>query len=532
MRELEQKAVEAGTALDDLMEAAGLAVAQEVWLSLGVVAARRVLVLVGPGNNGGDGLVAARHLAEWEADVAVYMLKARDDEKVALVRERNAAIFVAAHDEGYVTLQEALDGAEVIIDALLGIGHTRPIEGDLAEVLRRLHESRKRPRPPQIIAVDVPTGVDASTGHADPLAVVADMTVTFGLAKVGLHMPPGSENAGHVQVIDLGLPKSAVEEVPFELLTSSWVRGRLPERPASGNKGTFGRVMAIAGSANYPGAARLATEAAYRVGAGLVTLACPDSLRAIVAPSTPEVTYLPLGGAPAVTPEAARIIADALEGYDVLLLGPGLSQADGVKDAIVEVLTRVPQSVRACVIDADGLNALAKWDGWSGELKAPLILTPHPGEMSRLTRRAISEIQDDRLSSALAAAAEWRQMVVLKGAHTIVAAPDGRAVISPHATALLATAGTGDVLTGAIAGLVAQRMTPFDAAACAVFLHGLAAEEVGEGIGDRGLLASDLLASLPRAIRIVREGKATTAAPQAFGGLQSLGNLTEMLGPQ
>jgi NAD(P)H-hydrate epimerase len=290
--------------------------------------------------------------------------------------------------------------------------------------------------------------------------------------------------------------------------------------------------MALAGSASYPGAARLATEAAYRVGAGLVTLACPDSLRAIVAPSTPEVTYVPLGSVPAVTPEGARAVVAALDGYDVLLIGPGLSQADGVKEAIVEVLTRVPRNVRACVIDADGLNALAKWDHWASEVTVPLILTPHPGEMSRLTRRTIAEIQDDRLNSALAAAAEWRQIVVLKGAHTIVAAPDGRALISPHATALLATAGTGDVLTGAIAGLLAQGMPPFDAAASAVFIHGTAAEDVSEAIGDRGLLASDLLASLPRAIRVIREGKAANAGPSALGGLQNLGNLAEMLGHQ
>jgi NAD(P)H-hydrate epimerase len=528
MRALEQKAVEAGTPLDALMEAAGLAVAQEVWLSLGVVAGRRVLVLVGPGNNGGDGLVAARHLAEWEADVAVYMLAPRDDEKLAALRESNVPIFLAAEDGRYETLEEALDGAEVIIDALLGIGRARPIEGMLAEILTRLRASSGRSRPPRIVAVDVPTGVDANTGRVDPLAVSADMTITFGLAKVGLYTVPGSEHAGSVQVIDIGIPKDAADGVAVELLTAGWVRDRLPTRPAASNKGTFGRVMAVAGSANYPGAARLATEGAYRVAAGLVTLACPDAVRAAVAPARPEVTYLPLGDVPAITPSMTQTIVDALGGYDVLLLGPGISQAPGVMDAVIDVLTHIPATVRGCVVDADGLNALAKVEGWPEMVRAGLVLTPHPGEMARLLGSDVDAVQGDRLGTALAAAARWNQTVVLKGAHTVVASTDGRAAISPHATPLLATAGTGDVLAGAIAGLIAQGMAAFDAAACGVYIHGIAAEEAGEPYGDRGLIAGDLLPALPRAIRVVREGK-QAHAPSPFAGLQNLGGLAEML---
>jgi len=530
MRALEQRAVDGGTSLDELMEAAGLAVAQEVWLSLGVVAGRRVLVLAGPGNNGGDGVVAARHLAEWEADVAVYLLRARADERVRALRERGVPIFVAEEDAGFATLREALDGAEVVIDALLGIGQTRPIEGTLAGVLRHVRQARERARPPRVIAVDVPTGVDADTGRADPLAITADMTVTLGLAKVGLYQLPGAEHAGSVQVIDIGLPQDAADSGSVELLGTTWVRDHLPSRPASSNKGTFGRVMAVAGSARYPGAARLATEAAYRVGAGLVTLACGDATRAIVAASAPEVTYAPLGGVASISPAAVDTIADALDGYDVLLLGPGISQDDGVREAVADLLTRLPESVRACVIDADGLNALATWDGWYERVGRAVVLTPHPGEMSRLLGRDVPSIQDDRLGAALSAATDWNQVVVLKGAHTIVAAPAGRAAISPHATSLLATAGTGDVLAGAIAGFIAQGMAPFEAAACGVFVHGLAAEEVGDGLGDRGLVARDLLPALPRAIRTVREGR-LRGGPSLAAGLQQLGGLAEMLQP-
>jgi NAD(P)H-hydrate epimerase len=336
-----------------------------------------------------------------------------------------------------------------------------------------------------------------------------------------------------VQVIDIGLPRDAAPNTAIDLLDAAWVRERLPARPADANKGTFGRVLAVAGSADYPGAARLATEAAYRVGAGLVTLACPDALRAIVAPSTPEVTYLPLGDEPSLTPEAAHTIIAATEAYDVLFIGPGISQRDGVDKAVFDVIRGMHADNKPIVVDADALNALAKSDSWHKQMHAALVLTPHPGEMARLTGTSVEDVQRDRLRAARDAAAQWKQIVVLKGAHTIIAAPDGRTALSPHASPLLATAGTGDVLTGAIAGLIAQGMAPFDAAACAVYLHGAVAEDAGEDFGDRGMLASDLLPALPRAIRTVREGKMARGGlfPGELQNLGGLGGLTDMLPP-
>jgi NAD(P)H-hydrate epimerase len=345
-------------------------------------------------------------------------------------------------------------------------------------------------------------------------------------------MLPGSEHAGKTQVIDIGIPPTAGAGLAVDLLSAAWVRDRLPARPVSANKGAFGRVLAVAGSANYPGAARLSAEASYRVGAGLVTLACPDAVRSCVAPATPEITYLPLGESLALHPERLAAILGALANCDTLLIGPGLSQLEGVAQTVRDILTAVPANLSASVADADALNALANWDGWHEQVTSALVLTPHPGEMSRLTGRAVAEIQDDRLAVALDAAARWNQVVVLKGAHTIVAAPDGRAAISPHANALLATAGTGDVLAGAIAGLIAQSMDPFEAAACAVYLHGSAAEEAAESIGDRGLLASDLLPALPRAIRTAREGKPLRSAPSFPASVPGLGSLAGLLDPQ
>jgi hydroxyethylthiazole kinase-like uncharacterized protein yjeF len=532
MLALERAAVTAGATVEQLMERAGLAVAQEVWLSLGVVEGRRILVLVGPGNNGGDGLVAAAHLAEWGADVAVYMLLERSgDTHLDRISVHGVPTFVATEDSGYESLQEALDGAELLIDALLGTGRSRPIEGSLADVLRRVDGAAQRPTPPKIISVDLPTGVDADSGRADALAVTADMTVTFGFAKVGLYTLPGSECAGQVQVVDIGLPKDAAAALPIDLLNTAWLRERLPKRPKSANKGTFGRVLVVAGSTNYVGAARLAAEACYRTGAGLVTIACPANVQSMITPAIAEVTWLPLADDDGVLSRRAieQIIAE-IAAFDVLLIGPGLGQRKGLRDVILGLLAALPANVRACVIDADALNTLASAPRWQDRLTTSAILTPHPGEMARLLGTTVAEVQDDRLNVATKASAAWRQIVVLKGAHTVIAAPDGRAAISPYANPLLATAGTGDVLAGAIAGLLAQGMEPFEAAATGVYLHGLAADDLGDDLGDRGMLASELLSALPRAIRTVLHGKPSRGGAMPFAGLGDLSALAGLGG--
>ncbi len=532
MRDLEQRAVDAGTPLDELMEQAGLAVAQEVWLTLGTVAERRIVILVGPGKNGGDGLVAARYLAEWEADVIVCLLAPRPetDANYARVRELGVQLAVASEDAGVAALTRALEGAEIVIDAVLGIGRSRPIEGDMAEVLRRLREAQRGERPPKVLAVDMPTGVDADSGRVDDLAVRADMTVTFGLANVGLYMLPGAEQAGHVQVIDIGLSKDAERALPIDLLDTSWMRERLPARPLSGNKGTFGRVLVVGGSVQYVGAPRLAAEACYRAGAGLVTIACPASVQQMIAATIAEATWLPLAeDAGLVAEAAAEQIIGRLGSFEVLLIGPGLGQSAAVQSVVAKVLAAATEHHRGCVVDADALNALAAM-GDAGpsqaSVRARCVLTPHPGEMARLLGTTVAEVQDDRLAIAVRAAAAWKQTVVLKGAHTIVAAPDGRAAISPHANPLLASAGTGDVLAGTIAGLLAQGMEPFEAAACGVYLHGVAAEELSADFGDRGLLASDLPAAIARAARIVLRGRRPSKT-----GTPGLADLEAMLGP-
>jgi len=502
MKALEEAAAQAGRLPETLMEDAGLGVAQEVWITLGAVPERKVVVLVGPGNNGGDGLVAARHLHDWGAHVTVLLLAKRpsDDTNLQLVIELGIPVREAGESV------DALDSAEVIVDAVLGTGRARPLEGVFVGVLDRVSQLRTSSAlAPKVIAVDLPTGVDCDTGAVDLHALRADVTVALGVSKVGLHTLPGADHAGTIEVIDIGLPKGAVDALPVELLNPRWVRERLPARPAIGNKGTFGRVLVVAGSQLYTGAARLTSLAALRAGAGLVTLACPASVQALVAPDASEVTYLPLPETNgSVAAEAAIDVARVLPQYDALVLGPGLGQGPAQESFVRQLLCSLDEGAPPVVIDAGGLNNLAKLPRWWERVNAECVLTPHPGEFSRLTGKSIADIQSDRLALARAAAKEWKQTVVLKGAYSVIAAPDGAAAVNPYANPALATAGTGDVLAGVIGGLLAQKVAAFNAACCGAYVHAAAAEGLRAESGDAGLLAGDLLPELPRTVKELR----------------------------
>jgi len=495
---------ECGVPVEQLMENAGLAVAQEAWLMLGELADRKITVLAGPGNNGGDGLVAARHLKDWGADVTVVLLKPRGehDANLRALVEREVPIIVLEDD--VAKLDEALSGAELIIDSLLGTGHARPIEGPLAGVLDKLREARSRRLPPRLLAVDLPTGLDADTGAVDPHTVAADQTVTLGWSKVGLHTLPGSQCAGRVEVVDIGIGPEHGASIQTELLTAAWARSALPQRPPGAHKGTFGSALIVAGSPQYVGAGALSCAGALRVGPGIVTLACARSIYPMLASKLTETTFEPLDDKDGLlSAEEAYAVRRALErGYEALLVGPGLGQG-GYVVAFVRALlpTLTADDVRAVVLDADGLNNIAKVDRWWEMLDVPAVITPHPGELSRLAGVDTAEIQRDRLAAARNCASHWGLTVVLKGANTIVAAPDGRARLSPFANPGLASGGTGDVLAGAIVGLVAQGVEPFEAASLGVYLHGFAGELVRRELGEAGMLAGDVAAALPRAIK-------------------------------
>jgi len=508
---------ESGVPVPQLMEKAGLVVAQEAWLALGEIAERRLLVLCGPGNNGGDGLVAARHLKEWAADVIVFLLKPRpdDDPNHAALVERKIPIITAGEDGWEKSLADALGGAELVIDALLGTGRARTVDGDLATVLAQLKDARERRLPPRLLAVDLPSGLDADTGAVDPLAVAADATIALGFAKVGLHVLPGARFAGEVEVVDIGVPAELASSVQTELITRRWAQDHLPERPDDAHKGTFGSALIVAGSPRYTGAAYLACMGAMRAGAGLVTLACASAIHPILAARLSETTFEPLEGTDGeLSAQDVHSVLRALSArdYECLLVGPGLSQSGYVQAFVHALLPKLSddqqegseRSLRAAVIDADGLNNLARIDGWPALINVPVVLTPHPGEMSRLTGLSVAEVQADRLGTARKCAAEWGTHVLLKGAPSVVAAPDGRAAVSPFTNPVLATGGSGDVLSGTIAGFIAQGVDPFDAACLGLYVGGLAGQRLRDEMGSAGVIAGDLLPLIPLAMRDLR----------------------------
>ena len=505
-RQTDKACIEQGTPVRVLMENAGKRVAEETQAYLKKLAGQRILCLTGAGNNGGDGLVAARYLREWGTEVSVYLCSKRpeDDENLKLVMEHNIPCIEAAQDADFKQLDYLLASATCVIDALLGTGKMRPLEGVFKQTLEKVNKEKEK-RGIAVIAVDLPSGMDADSGAIDPACPYADITVTLGFPKPGLYSFPGAERAGKIRIVDIGIPESLVESITTELLTSDLAKKMLPKRPSNANKGSFGKVLVSAGSINYIGAAYLACASAQRVGAGLVTLATTGSLQPIIATKLTEATYLllPETQPGAVSVEAADIIASQAKQYDVFLAGCGLGQNPATVEYISSLIRE--KEMPLPVLDADALNILPKIPDWWQWLTDDAILTPHPGEMSRLCGAPIDEIQADRLDITRRFAAEWHQTIVLKGAYTVIATTDGRCAISPFANPGLATAGTGDVLAGAIAGLLAQGLEPFEAACLGVYLHGEAGEMIRNMLGDAGMIASDLLQALPVVIKQLKD---------------------------
>jgi len=503
MKQAEEECIKSGISIATLMENAGKQVAIEVRRILGEAFNKNIIVLVGPGNNGGDGLVAARYLAGWEAKVHLFLLGERPDSDSNLKLVNQSRIIVYKNlDE----LGNLLQTADIVIDALFGTGNNRPIEGIYREALHKVAEAKKLYAGFKVVAVDLPSGMDADTGYCDPACLTADYTITLGFPKVGLYNSPGSAKAGTIIVADIGIPDYMVRDVKLELITKEWARDALPERPVNANKGTFGKVLVVAGSVNYTGAAYLACSGAMRAGTGLVTLAIPSSLHPILAGKLTEATFLPLSESSrgVVSSEAPFTILADLSNYNTLLIGCGLGQQEATASLIHAILFG-DRPLMPLIIDADALNLLAKTGDWGQRLVVDAILTPHPGEMSRLTEIPAEDIQRDRVNVTMRFAQKWRKTLVLKGAYTVIASADGRCRISPFANPGLASAGTGDVLAGVIAGLAAQGLDNFDATCLGVWLHAQAGEVVKSDMGDAGMLAGDLLPEIPKVIKKLKE---------------------------
>ena len=500
MRELEARAErEYGLTSHILMENAGKSAADilaQYIRQQRPLEGLNVLFLIGPGNNGGDGLVVARYLQQWGANVSLYRWKEQD----LIVHGREIPVW-----EMEATLSAAILSAEYIIDAVLGTGRSRPLPDDLRTLLGRVRQQRENRDSLRIVAIDLPTGLNADTGEVDPGTIPADLTITLACPKQGFFFFPGRAYIGELFVGDIGLPPEMEQHLQTEMLTGALVDTFLPQRPLDSNKGTFGKVMLLSGSLPYPGSAFLAGSAAGRIGAGLVTLAITEQMLHIYASSLHEATYVILPEEQAGSIERVNTLLKHLEGYRALLIGPGLGQSPYIREVILQVLEHLrglPEGQRPqLVVDADGLNNLSALEHWWLLLPAGTVITPHPGEMGRLCNGLkVSGGKIDRLELARNKAREWQVTLVLKGACTIITEPGGRTRINWLANPALATAGTGDVLAGMVAGLLAQKVPPFDAASAAVYLHTAAAELVSADLGHMGLMAADLLLQIPRAI--------------------------------
>jgi NAD(P)H-hydrate epimerase len=533
MRAIEAAADAAGVSYARMMDTAGRAVAARIRHFLEAYDEPHVLVLVGPGNNGGDGLVAGRILSlEFGAHVSFFLASPRDDENFHKVQDAGLEV-----TDDLSALGQLVQRADVIVDALLGTGARLPVRGvvksALQEVQKALHMRRgqtarsgiiapgrpevwAQPLPaPFIVAVDLPSGMDADSGALDEVALRANETVTFEAAKLGQLQYPGAAALGtlHVAALDLPATLPARDGIRRTLLDAGTVKALLPPRPPDANKGTFGKALVVGGSPNYIGAPGLAALGAYRIGAGLVTVAAPEGVVSALAGHLLEVTWLPLpdGAASAIDPA----LYDQMRGYDALLVGPGIGRAFDVVGLLKRLVDGARDGMPPLVIDADGLNVLAGDAEWWKRLPERSVVTPHPGEMARLARveaetgrSAVQVVQARRLELAAEKAALWGCVVLLKGAYSVVAAPDGPIAVIPFADAALARAGTGDVLAGIIVGLLAQGLDPFDAAAAGAYIHGYAGTLAAAYIGARAsVLATDVAANIHAAITGILEAE-------------------------
>jgi NAD(P)H-hydrate epimerase len=463
---------------------------------------KHVAIVCGKGHNGGDGFVVARILAKRRARVRVFLLHrvsdlATDSRTMYRRFVRLAASRAVVAGASPEQVAAGLAASDLTVDALLGTGLSSPVAGPYGAAIDHMNRTGH-----PIVAVDLPSGLHADTGEVLGQAVRADLTVTFGLPKLGLYLDEGINHAGVVRIADIGIPLDYVQAVesPLSLLTPEAVAQLLPVRRPSAHKGTFGHVGIIAGSPGKTGAAAMAAKAALRTGAGLVTVATPHGVNAVLECKLLEAMTYPVPDTADQTfsLKALDLLSSFVAARTAVAIGPGISTQPDTVELVHRLLAQIE---RPCVLDADALNAVANRLESLVRCRAPVILTPHPGEMARLVKAESGQaVNRARLATASTFAQTHHAIVVLKGARTVLANPDGQLAICPTGNPGLATGGTGDVLTGMIVALLAQGLSAWDAACSATYLHGLAGDLAAHSRGQAGMIAGDVIDQIPYAI--------------------------------
>jgi len=499
MRQIDQRAIDKyGIPGLVLMENAGWRVVQVVEQILESVVGKKVTIFAGKGNNGGDAFVVARHLRNMGAQVKILVTceptEISGDAKVNLeiLEKIDLKVYHLLNANSLNIVKVALISTDLVIDGIFGTGFKGVVNKYMGKIFDLINQCEK-----PIVSIDIPSGVEANTGKVLGPCVKANHTVTMALPKIGLLLEPGASFTGNLYIGDISIPEEAITEQGINRYVTdlSLIKSLFPRRSPDGHKGTYGHVLVVGGSEGMTGAVTLTSQAALKIGAGLVTLGVPSSLNQIMELKLTEVMTkaLPETDKKVLSQAAKEDILHLTTKADVLAIGPGMSQEDSVKELLIDLLKEIKIPI---IIDADGLNALVDNLDVFKEMQVPVVLTPHPGEMARLTNMSVPEILENKLTIAKEKAIEWQVTLVLKGNKSIIATPEGKVYINPTGNPGMATAGSGDVLTGIIAGLIGQGLTADKATVVGTFIHGLAGDKAREAKGSYSLVASDIVESL------------------------------------
>lgn len=512
MADIDKHAIEEmGVPAPVLMENAARAVCRAFVYALQRGEKPVVVVISGSGNNGGDGFCAARILSCWGFKVfpvhvgRVQSLKSDAELNYKLLKEYGQEIISITSESDLDKLGEILENSDWLIDALFGTGLSRPIIGIAGKVIEKCRKFKGN-----VLAIDIPSGINSDTGKIMGVALPANLTVTFGLPKWGHFLFPGAGNIGKLVVADIGFPPEMLESesIRGNLTTSDYVRKHLPTRPLNAHKGNCGKLGVIAGCRHLLGAAVLTCKSALRTGAGYVTLLLPNYLEPLSKVAMPDIVTMGLtdmeGGF--ITTKAVDTALGHTRDKDAVAIGPGIGRAPSTRDFVIDFLEENKLPV---VIDADGLNSLAMHDDLKRDPDVPWIMTPHPGEAARLMNKPTKKVLDDIIGTAKELVEKYNAVIVMKGANTLIMNTDGKIFVNPTGNPGMATMGMGDILTGIISTLVAQGVSPFIAAVSGVYIHGLAGDLSARDLGQDSIIASDLIMKIPEAIALIRGVKVT-----------------------